>query len=49
MRPLRHVEREYILAVLERHGGNKTQTARQLRIAAATLFRKLKRYASDDR
>lgn len=45
VRPLYDVEREYILAVLQRNGGNKTQTAEQLRINPTTLFRKLKRYA----
>jgi two-component system response regulator HydG len=44
--PLRDVEREYILAVLQRNEGNRTQTAEQLRIAAATLFHKLKQYAA---
>ena len=38
VRPLRDVERDYILSVLQRNGGNRTQTAEQLRIAAATLF-----------
>ncbi|MPZ21629.1 MAG: AAA domain-containing protein [Luteitalea sp.] len=47
LRPLRDVERDYILAALEQNGGNKTQTAQQLRVAPATLFRKLKRYAAD--
>jgi DNA-binding NtrC family response regulator len=46
VRPLCDVERQYILAVLQRNGGNRTQTAEQLRIAAATLFRKLKQYAA---
>jgi two-component system, NtrC family, response regulator HydG len=45
VRPLYDVEREYILAVLQRNGGNKAQTAEQLRINATTLFRKLRRYA----
>ena len=44
MRPLRDVEREYILAALERNNGNRTLTAEQLEIGPATLFRKLKRY-----
>ena len=38
------VEREYILAALERNNGNCTLTAAQLEIGPATLFRKLKRY-----
>lgn len=44
VRPLRDVEREYILAVLERNAGSKTVTAQQLRIGLATLRRKLKSY-----
>jgi transcriptional regulator with PAS, ATPase and Fis domain len=44
VRPLRDVEREYILAVLERNEGSKTVTAQQLRIGLATLRRKLKSY-----
>lgn len=45
VRPLPDVEREHILATLRRNGGNKTETARQLQIARATLFRKLRQYA----
>ncbi len=44
VRPLRDVEREYILAALSRNRGNRARTASQLRIANATLFRKLKEY-----
>ena len=44
VQPLRDVEREYILAVLERNDGNQTRTAHQLRIGSATLYRKLKKY-----
>jgi two-component system, NtrC family, response regulator HydG len=47
VRPLREVEREYILAALERNAGNRTLTAQQLGIAMATLYRKLRRYALD--
>jgi transcriptional regulator of acetoin/glycerol metabolism len=46
VRPLRQIEREYILAALERNHGNRTLTAHQLDIAPATLFRKLKEYAN---
>ena len=46
VRPLRDVEREYILAALDRNHGNRTLTAQQLDIAPATLFRKLKGYAN---
>lgn len=45
VRRLREVEREYILAALEQNDGNKSKTAEQLGIGAATLFRKLRRYA----
>jgi two-component system, NtrC family, response regulator HydG len=38
------VEREYILAVLARNGGNQVNTANQLGIAESTLYRKLKFY-----
>ena len=46
VRPLRDVEREYILAALERNHGNRTLTAEQLEIGPATLFRKLKGYSN---
>jgi DNA-binding NtrC family response regulator len=42
VQPLRDVEKDYILAVLKLNGGNQTRTAEQLRIGAATLYRKLK-------
>jgi transcriptional regulator with PAS, ATPase and Fis domain len=41
---LDEVEKDYILAVLERNGGNQTRTAEQLQIGSATLYRKLKKY-----
>ena len=41
---LSEVERDYILAVLERNNGNQTRTAKQLGIGSATLYRKLKKY-----
>jgi transcriptional regulator with PAS, ATPase and Fis domain len=44
VRPLDEIEKEYILAALELNGGNQTQTATQLQIGAATLYRKLKSY-----
>jgi DNA-binding NtrC family response regulator len=44
VRPLDDIEKEYILAALELNGGNQTQTAEQLCIGSATLYRKLKRY-----
>jgi DNA-binding NtrC family response regulator len=44
VRPLGEIEKDYILAALEANGGNQTHTAAQLRIGAATLYRKLKSY-----
>lgn len=44
VRPLDEVEKQYILAALELNHGNQTHTALQLRIGAATLYRKLKSY-----
>ena len=44
VRPLRDVERDYILALLERNQGSKTVTAQQLRIGLATLRRELNSY-----
>lgn len=44
VRPLEEVEREYILATLDLNGGNQAQTAEQLQIGSATLYRKLKSY-----
>ena len=46
IRPLRDMEREYILAALQRNGGNRRRTAEQLRIDATSLRRKLKRYSA---
>jgi len=42
---LEAMEQEYILAALALNGGNQTRTAQQLKIGAATLYRKLKSYA----
>lgn len=42
--PLDEMEREYIIGVLQRNGGNKLQTAKQLNIATTTLYRKLRMY-----
>jgi len=44
VRPMDEIEKEYILAALDRNGGNQTRTAEQLRIGSATLYRKLKSY-----
>ena len=41
---LEEVERDYILSVLDLNGGNQTHAAKQLKIGAATLYRKLKSY-----
>lgn len=44
VRPLATIEREYILAVLARAGGNQTRAAAELGIGTVTLYRKLKAY-----
>jgi DNA-binding NtrC family response regulator len=44
VQPLNEIEKEYIIAVLELNGGNRTRTAEQLGIGSATLYRKLKSY-----
>jgi DNA-binding NtrC family response regulator len=43
-RRLEDMEKDYILAVLARNGGNRARTAEQLDIGVATLYRKLKQY-----
>jgi DNA-binding NtrC family response regulator len=43
-RPLAEVEREHILRVLARNGGDKTRTARELGIALKTLYNKLAKF-----
>src|SRR5262249_6560858 len=43
-RTLEDVERDHILATLDRNGGNRGLTADQLGIGSATLYRKLKSY-----
>jgi two-component system response regulator HydG len=44
VKPLKDIEKDYILAVLDLNGGNQSRTAKQLRIGSATLYRKLKKY-----
>jgi DNA-binding NtrC family response regulator len=44
VRALDEIEKDYILAVLDRNGGSRTRTAEQLNIGSATLSRKLKSY-----
>jgi two-component system response regulator HydG len=44
VRELEEIEKDYIVAVLDLNGGNRTRTARQLGIGSATLSRKLKSY-----
>jgi transcriptional regulator with PAS, ATPase and Fis domain len=46
LRRLDEVERNYIMAVLDAKGGNRTQAAATLGIGSATLHRKLKSYKS---
>jgi DNA-binding NtrC family response regulator len=43
---LREVEKEYILASLQKNGGNKARTAEILGISEKTLYNKLNRYAA---
>jgi len=43
--PLQDVEKEYILRILEKTGGNKYQAAQTLGIDRKTLYRKLARYS----
>jgi DNA-binding NtrC family response regulator len=47
--PVDKVEKEYILASLQRNGGNKARTAEVLGISEKTLYNKLNRYASEAR
>jgi DNA-binding NtrC family response regulator len=44
VRRLEEIEKEYILAAMELNGGNQMQTARELGIGSATLYRRLKSY-----
>jgi DNA-binding NtrC family response regulator len=44
IRSLEEIEKDYILAILEAKGGNRTQASAALGIGAATLHRKLKHY-----
>ena len=44
-RPLKEIEKNYILAALESHTGNRALTAKALRIGIATLHRKLRSFA----
>jgi two-component system response regulator HydG len=46
VKPLKDIEKDYILAVLDLNGGNQSRTAKQLRIGSATLYRKLKKYGT---
>jgi two-component system, NtrC family, response regulator HydG len=46
VKELAEVEKQYILAVLGRNGGNQTRTAQQLAIGSATLYRKLRSYGA---
>jgi DNA-binding NtrC family response regulator len=46
---LDQVEKDYILASLQRNGGNKARTAEVLGISEKTLYNKLNRYAAEAR
>ncbi|MEZ6187198.1 MAG: sigma 54-interacting transcriptional regulator [Planctomycetota bacterium] len=48
-RALADVVREHVLASLERHGGNRAETAAALGIGVATLYRHLRRYRDEGR
>jgi DNA-binding NtrC family response regulator len=47
--PLEKVEKDYILASLQKNGGNKARTAEILGISEKTLYNKLNRYAAEAR
>ena len=47
VRTLEDVERDYVLAVLDQNGGHRGNTAVQLAIGTATLYRKLKQWGRD--
>jgi len=47
--PMEKVEKEYILASLQKNGGNKARTAEVLGISEKTLYNKLNRYAAEAR
>ncbi|MBK9517290.1 MAG: sigma-54-dependent Fis family transcriptional regulator [Anaeromyxobacter sp.] len=47
--PLDLVEKDYILASLQRNGGNKARTAELLGISEKTLYNKLNRYTAEAR
>jgi DNA-binding NtrC family response regulator len=47
LRPLKEIERDHIQMALVSNRFNKTLTAQQLGISAATLFRKLKKYGEN--
>jgi DNA-binding NtrC family response regulator len=47
--PIDQVEKEYILASLQKNGGNKARTAEVLGISEKTLYNKLNRYAAEAR
>jgi two-component system response regulator HydG len=48
IRPLKDIEREYILAAIAQTGGNRRLAAAKLKIGIATLQRKLTRYQRDE-
>jgi DNA-binding NtrC family response regulator len=47
--PMDRVEKDYILASLQRNGGNKARTAEVLGISEKTLYNKLNRWAAEAR
>lgn len=45
---LRETERDTIIKVLERNGGRRKETAKELRISERTLYRKIKEYGLEE-
>ena len=46
--PLQEVEKEYILRILEKTGGNKRQAARLLNLSRTTFLDKLQRLSIEE-
>ena len=42
LRPLREIERDIVRMVVEKYGGNQTETARTLGVSRTTIWRILK-------
>ena len=44
IKPLKDIERQYIIDVLQKFGGNKSKAASALKIDRVTLYNKIKEY-----